>query len=189
MRLRGGPPAARDDGASAAERRRPLLALRDGAAALGEHDGSATAGVAALVAGPARVEQLQALEATLAKVARSQGSTIEAHDDEYAFRWLIVRAEKLDALLDTIDALAGTLSNAGEGDRLLCAVFAFDGPDGAALELVYNFSRGLWYPFVADGDARQHLGEREDELAETLADTLPIEPELERWFPLWSMPF
>jgi len=70
---------------------------------------------------------------------------------------------------------------------------------------IYNYKRGYWYPFVpADGaggaggsggsggdgaeDSQQRSTERELQIKAQIASDLPIEPELERWFPLWGIP-
>ena len=58
-----------------------------------------------------------------------------------------------------------------------------------AIYFIYNYKRGYWYPFVpAPGDAQERSTERELQLKAQIGDELPIEPELERWFPLWGIP-
>ncbi len=53
--------------------------------------------------------------------------------------------------------------------------------------LVYLFKRGTFYPFVPDGKDHRNL-ERELKLKSLLADDLTVEPDLDRWFPLWNLP-
>ncbi len=54
---------------------------------------------------------------------------------------------------------------------------------------IYNYKRGYWYPFVPDpANAQSRLTERELQIKAQMASELPIEPELERWFPLWGIP-
>ena len=63
------------------------------------------------------------------------------------------------------------------------------------LYLIYNYKRGTFSPFVpagggTAGDARgqRRDNERELVLKAQLANELPIEPELSRWFALWGIP-
>ncbi len=52
---------------------------------------------------------------------------------------------------------------------------------------IYNYKRGYWYPFVPDPTgAKERSTERELQIKAQMASELPIEPELERWFPLWG---
>ena len=53
---------------------------------------------------------------------------------------------------------------------------------------IYNYKRGLWYPFVPRPASKQRDNERELQVKAQLGAELPIEPELERWFPLWGTP-
>jgi hypothetical protein len=54
---------------------------------------------------------------------------------------------------------------------------------------IYNYKRGFWYPFVPEIDATNTRStERELQLKAQMSAELPIEPELERWFPLWGIP-
>ena len=57
-----------------------------------------------------------------------------------------------------INAVSGSIETAGYGERLLCAVFAFEDrsgaggrPAGAPVYFIYNYKRGHWYPFVPAG--------------------------------------
>jgi hypothetical protein len=53
--------------------------------------------------------------------------------------------------------------------------------------VVYLFKRGTFYPFVPDGHEHHNI-EQELKLKSLLADDLTIEPDLDRWFPLWDLP-
>ena len=53
--------------------------------------------------------------------------------------------------------------------------------------LVYLFKRGTFYPFVPDGpEHRDNAAELR--LQSLVAGDLAVEPELDRWFPLWDLP-
>ena len=62
-------------------------------------------------------------------------------------------------------------------------------PAGAPVYFIYNYKRGDWYPFVPAGSGdEQRATERELQLKAQIGSELPIEPEIERWFPLWGIP-
>ena len=76
----------------------------------------------------------------------------------------------------------------GYGDRILAAVFSFRDERGRALYWIYNYKRGAFYPFVPSGGEQQRDSERELQLKAQIGSELPVEAELERWFPLWGIP-
>jgi len=78
--------------------------------------------------------------------------------------------------------------DAGYGERVLCAVFAFDQGSGQPVYWIYNYKRGAFYPFVPKGTGQERDNERELRLKAQVGADLPLEPELERWFPLWGTP-
>ena len=88
-----------------------------------------------------------------------------------------------------INGVSSSVEAGGYGERLLCAVFAFKDGAGAPINFIYNYKRGSWYPFVPAPGDKQRNTERELQLKAQIGGELPIEPELERWFPLWGIPF
>jgi len=115
------------------------------------------------------------------------GTTVETRDDEYDYRWMILRDPDFDDLVVGVNAVSGALEAGGYGERILCAVFAFEDVRGDPLYWIYNYKRGAFYPFVPAGDhARDN--ERELRLKAQVGAELPVEAELERWFPLWGIP-
>jgi hypothetical protein len=70
---------------------------------------------------------------------------------------------------------------------LLAAVFAFE-EEGRPMYFIYNFKRGFYYPFVPAPGSQKRNTERELQLKAQIGAELPIEPELQRWFPLWEIP-
>jgi hypothetical protein len=115
---------------------------------------------------------------------------VETSVDSYGFSWLILKGEDFDSLVVGINAVSSALQSGGYGDRLLCAVFAFQGSSPAQpgpLYWIYNYKRGFFYPFVPVG-AQQRDNERELVLRAQAGNELPIEPELSRWFALWGIP-
>lgn len=115
-------------------------------------------------------------------------TAVESKDDEYGYRWIVLRDPDFDDLVVGINAVSGALEAGGYGDRILCAVFAFTGPQGRPLYFIYNYKRGAFYPFVPAGGQQQRDSEAELRLKAQIGAELPVEAELERWFPLWGIP-
>jgi hypothetical protein len=142
---------------------------------------------------------LREMEEVVKATGGDTGTTVSTQDDSYGYRWMILRNPEgqpsVEDLAVGINAVSGSIETAGHGERLLCAVFAFVDAQGKRIYFIYNYKRGFWYPFVPaagqDG-ARQEGGERSTErelqLKAQMEGELPIEPELERWFPLWGIP-
>ena len=101
---------------------------------------------------------------------------------------MILRDADVEDLAVGINAVTDALEVGGYSDRVLCAVFAFKDTTKQPLYLIYNYKRGAWYPFVPAGGDKQRDTERELQLKAQSAHELPVEPELERWFPLWGIP-
>jgi hypothetical protein len=116
------------------------------------------------------------------------GTTVETRDDDYDYRWMILRDSDFDDLVVGVNAVSGALEAGGYGERILCAVFAFEDARGRPLYWIYNYKRGAFYPFVPADGAQQRNTERELRLKAQIGAELPVEAELERWFPLWGIP-
>ncbi len=121
------------------------------------------------------------------------GTSVSGQDDSYGYRWMILRspdgAPSVEDLAVGINAVSDSIEADGHGERLLCAVFAFADAKQQRIYFIYNYKRGKWYPFVpVAGAAQEHSTERELQLKAQLASELPIEPEVEHWFPLWGIP-
>jgi hypothetical protein len=152
-------------------------------------------------------------EEVVKATASESATTVESSDDPYGYRWLILRGKDFDELVVGINAVSGALEAGGYGDRLLCAVFAFEDDRKRPIYWIYNYKRGSFYPFVplagtvaqggaaaaGSGSARiagdassapeqSRDNERELVLKAQAGGELPVEPELERWFPLWGIP-
>jgi hypothetical protein len=122
----------------------------------------------------------------LRSAAQDTGTTVESKDDEYGYHWIILRDSDFEDLVVSLNVVSSSLEGGGYGDRLLCAVFSFES-SGKPLYFIYNFKRGAYYPFVPTG-AKARDNEHELRLKAQIGGELPIEPELERWFPLWEIP-
>src|SRR3954451_5775104 len=128
-------------------------------------------------------------EELLRASSEDTGTTVETHDDSYGYRWVILRDPDFDDLVQAINVVSTELTAGGYGDRLLAAVFPFeDMATGKPIYFIYNFKRGAYYPFVPAPGEQARNNERELQLKAQLDGELPMEPELERWFPLWDIP-
>ncbi|MDR3648289.1 MAG: hypothetical protein P4L20_04275 [Acidimicrobiales bacterium] len=130
--------------------------------------------------------------------------------DKFGYRWIIVEASAVDDLVTRVHMVHSSLQDAGWSTQLLCSVFGFapgptqiPGADAEAgapeasgssaeaitrpLYLVYLAKQGTFYPFAPTGN-EQRDNELELRLKGMLAEDLPIEPDLSRWFPMWDLP-
>jgi hypothetical protein len=133
------------------------------------------------------------MEEVVRATASDSATTVETSVDSYGFSWLILKGPDFDSLVVGINAVSSALQDGGYGDRLLCAVFAFQGSGtgrSGPLYWIYNYKRGFFYPFVpvGAGGSNSRDNERELVLKAQAGNELPIEPELSRWFPLWGIP-
>ncbi len=127
------------------------------------------------------------VEELLRSGASDTGTKVETSSDEYGYRWTVLRDDDFEDLVVAINMVSSTLETSGYGDRVLAAVFAFE-EEGRPIYFIYNFKRGAFYPFVPAPGDKQRNNEREFQLKAQIANELPIEPEMARWFPLWEIP-
>jgi hypothetical protein len=125
-------------------------------------------------------------QALLQSAAADTGTQLDSSVDEFGYRWIVFRDADFDDLVTSVNTVASELQAGGYGDRLLAALFAWE-ENSRPVYFIYNFKRGTFYPFVPTGD-KQRDTEREFQLKAQLDGELPIEPEIERWFPLWDIP-
>ncbi|MFN8175421.1 MAG: hypothetical protein U0T02_10180 [Solirubrobacteraceae bacterium] len=154
--------------------------------------GITTRGVAGIVFQPLATADFTQIATEMEEVVRGtgadQGTGVEESDDSYGYRWMILRDTDFDDLVVGVNAVSDALAAGGYGDRVLCAVFAFQEKAGRPLYLIYNYKRGAFYPFIPAPGEQQRDTEGELRLKAQLGAELPIEQELERWFPLWGIP-
>jgi hypothetical protein len=120
--------------------------------------------------------------------AADTGTTVDSQDDSFGYRWMVLHDEDFDDLVVGVNAVSTALEAGGYGDRVLCAVFAFRDARDKPVYWIYNYKRGAFYPFVPAEGEQQRDNERELKLKAQVGPELPVERELERWFPLWGIP-
>ncbi len=154
--------------------------------------GITTRGSAAIVFQPLATTDFESIVREMEEVVKAtagdSGTTVETSDDSYGFRWLILRGSSFEDLVVGINAVSSALETGGYGERVLCAVFAFEDSKKGPLYWIYNYKRGAFYPFVPSGSEQQRDNERELVLKAQIGKELPVEEELARWFPLWGIP-
>jgi len=138
------------------------------------------------------------MEEVVKATGGESGTQVATQDDSYGYRWMVLRnpagAPSVEDLAVGINAVSSSIETAGYGERLLCAVFAFSDAQRHPIYCIYNYKRGFWYPFVpapgsgGSSDGGERSTERELQLKAQIGNELPMEPELERWFPLWGIP-
>jgi hypothetical protein len=128
------------------------------------------------------------MQEVVSATSSESGTKIDTSDDSFGYRWMILRDPDLEDLVVGLNAVGGALETGGYGDRILCAVFPFRDRTGGKVYWIYNYKRGRFYPFVPAAGEQQRDNERELKLKAQVGEELPVEPELERWFPLWDIP-
>lgn len=127
---------------------------------------------------------------------------VRQETDSYGYRWIVLDSPEFEDLVNRAHVVNSTLQDNGYGPQLLCSVFGFEPMPGGAADpaagtgaqraagtyLVYLYKRGTFYPFVPLSGSERRDGDAERYLQATIGKDLPIEPELERWFPLWGVP-
>lgn len=169
-----------------------LFAMSTAGVTLETDLGLKSAGTAAIVFQPLGTSDFDRLVADMEELVKSTGdetgTTIEKQDDKFGYRWMILNDPDFEDLVVGINAVSTELQAGGYGDRLLAAVFAFRDTDSKPVYWIYNIKRGAFYPFVPSGGEQQRDSERELRLQAQIGADLPIEAQLERWFPLWGIP-
>jgi len=154
-------------------------------------DGLASKGAAGIVFQALGTADFQRVSSEMEEVVRGTGeetgTTVETHEDSFGYRWMILRDPDVEDLVVGVHAVNDALAIGGYGDRVLAAVFAYE-EAGKPLYWIYSIKRGSWYPFVPAPGDQARSNERELQLKARYGKDLPIEPELERWFPLWGVP-
>ena len=169
-----------------------LFAMSTAGVTLETEMGLKTAGKAAIVFQPLATADFTSIVKDMEEVVRATGgetgTAIETDDDKFGYRWMILRDEDFEDLVVGINAVSTALEAGGYGDRILAAVFPFRDQASKPVHWIYNYKRGAFYPFVPAGTGQARDNETELRLKARMGPELPIEQELERWFPLWGIP-
>lgn len=105
--------------------------------------------------------------------------------DTYGYMWIVLSDPDFEDLVTTLYMVSETLTEHGFGEQLLCAVFKFRGESD--MYWIYNYKQGTFYPFVPGGGKKRDTP-YEFRLRAIMEKELPVEKDVERWFPLWDIP-
>ena len=170
-----------------------LFAVPGAAIMLEASMGLTSAGAAAVCFKPASAYEFSSTCAEINELlelsAKDTGSEISQHQDSYGYHWIITRDPDLSDLVTSVHMVNASLAERGFDNQLLATVFAFQGDGGGVAYLVYLFKRGTFYPFVpAAGGGERRDNQKELQLQAALANEVPLEADLTRWFPIWGAP-
>ena len=121
--------------------------------------------------------------------------------DEFNFLWAIFKDLDFEDLVANIHLVSETLEERGFGEQILCAIYRFDSEPEAgtaeregkaggrkAVYWIYNFKQGTYYPFIPLS-GKQRDSPFEFRLRAEMEREMPVEKNVEKWYPLWGIPF
>ena len=131
-----------------------------------------------------------------------EGVKIHEESDSYGYRWAVIADDDFGDLINEVHVVNTTLEDHGWGPQLLCSVFAFAADRRRGVRPGSRYGARRWPaptsststsggPSIPSSPSRRRNGgtpSRERLLQVTLATDLAMEPDLERWFPLWGLP-
>jgi hypothetical protein len=128
------------------------------------------------------------LDRMLKSAGKEFGTHVSSTLDPYGFQWVLLEDPVFEDLVTTIHMACIVLQEGGFGEQLLAASFRFQSESGdRTIHWVYNYKRGAYYPFVPTGE-RSRDNALEIRLSALMERELPVEKDMERWFPLWGIP-
>jgi hypothetical protein len=127
------------------------------------------------------------LKDLLALSGKETSTKIRISEDDFGYQWVVLEDAEFEDLVATIHMISLTLQEHGYSDQLLAAVFKFL-DNRQPVYWIYNFKRGTFYPFVPSGKGRERDNNKELRLRAVMEKEMPLEPELERWYPVWDSP-
>ncbi len=127
------------------------------------------------------------LRGVLQVSGRETGTAVAVRRDAYGYEWVVFSDPDFEDLVSTAHIVARILEDHGFGPQVLAAVFEFTDRAGRRVYIIYNYKRGAFYPFVPKAGKERDVA-YELRLKALLADKLPLEADLGRWFPLWDPP-
>lgn len=126
------------------------------------------------------------IEELLHYSCKETGTEYKVQKDEFNYLWVILKDPDFEDLVTNIHLISQTLIEHGFSEQLLCAIYRFQGE--GMVYWIYNYKQGAYYPFVPKGD-HQRDNNLEFRLRSVMDRELPIEKNVEKWYPLWGIPF
>lgn len=169
-----------------------LFAMATAAVTMETQMGLTSAERAAIVFQPLATSDFDSVVAEMEEVVGGTGTDVgtkvEKTDDTFGYRWMVLVDPDFEDLVVGINGVSTALIAGGYGDRVLCAVFSFRDKTDRPVYWIYNYKRGAFYPFCPTDSGQERDTERELRVKAQIGAELPLEAELERWFPLWDIP-
>lgn len=143
------------------------------------------------------------IEELLEFSSRETETEFRIEKDEFNFLWAIFKDPQFEDLVASIHLVSQTLEDRGFGEQILCAIYRFDSESdrasgnnektgkigsGKAVYWIYNFKQGTYYPFIPLS-GKQRDTPFEFRLRAEMEREMPVEKNVEKWYPLWGIPF
>ena len=136
-------------------------------------------------------ERLRAdLDELLTLTKRETATEYKMVKDSFGYLWIVLRDKDFEDIVTTMHLISNTLIENGFGEELLSSVFKFKKRD-KIIYIIYNYKSGNFYPFIPitiPGDGRQRDEQYELKLGTLLRNELPVERDIEKWYPMWDIP-
>ncbi|MFZ2071723.1 MAG: hypothetical protein WAV32_09070 [Halobacteriota archaeon] len=128
------------------------------------------------------------LEELLELAKKETATEYKMVKDTFGYLWIVLTDCEFEDLVTTLHLVSDTLIENGFEGPLLSSVFKFE-KEGQSIYIIYNYKRGNFYPFVPlKGRERDEQYEKKlGTLLEMEAD-LPVEKDIEDWYPMWDTP-
>lgn len=167
-----------------------LFAISTASITLEANLGLSPAGKASICLKPIESSRYEAARSEIEELLRyssvETGTSFKLEKDEYRYLWIVLEDRDFDDLVATVHLVSTTMKDHGFGEQLLCALYSFLGRDGPVY-WIYSFKGGAYYPFAPlEGQNRDNS--LEFRLRSVMAGELPIEKNVEKWYPLWGIP-
>jgi hypothetical protein len=126
------------------------------------------------------------IEELLSYSCRETGTKYTISKDQYNYLWVVLEDPDFEDLVTNIHLVSESLVDHGFGERLLCAIYRFfkDRP----VYWIYSFKEGNYYPFAPLADNKRDNA-LEFRLRSVMKTELHVEENMEKWYPLWGIPF
>lgn len=167
-----------------------LFAISTASITLQANLGLSPAGKAGICFKPIESERYEAARSEIEELLRyssaETGTSFRLEKDDYRYIWVVLEDSDFDDLVATVHLVSTTMTDHGFGEQLLCALYGFLGREGPVY-WIYSFKGGAYYPFVPK-KGHERDSSQEFRLRAVMEGELPIEKDLEKWFPLWGTP-
>ena len=170
----------------------PLLALASATGVLAEISGFTPTGVCSICFRTAETNAFSGIQRNVRGwLERDEDNAplVAITEDSYGFAWMVIRwaPDRFQALIRRAYTAGSMFGESGFGAQLLCSVTPFHDKDERNIALVYLYQYGTFYPFAPQPEESRN-NQLELTIRDAIGGTLPLEPDLRRWYPVWNAP-